>query len=191
MNDDISKLIEVCNNIYDKQLVSGKSGNVSIRLGDQIAITPTLKPIYGLGEKDIVLIDMDGNSLTNGKPSSEVGMHLGIYKKREDVNAIVHAHSPYATGFSFNHDKLKILEDYTTFYNTNLSSVDFEQPGSEELALKASEKIIEYDALILKNHGSLCVGKNLKEAESLAIFIEEAAKIKFISIMLNSVKDIE
>ena len=95
MNDDVSKLIEVCNNIYDRQLVSGKSGNVSIRLGDYIAITPTLKPINGLNEKEIVLVDMDGNSLTNGDPSSEVGMHLGIYKKRDDINAIIHTHSPY------------------------------------------------------------------------------------------------
>ena len=191
MNDDISKLIKICNNVYEKQLVSGKSGNVSIRLDDYIAITPTLKPINGLDEKDIVLVDMDGNPLTKGKPSSEVGMHLGIYKKRDDVDAIVHTHSPYATGFSFNYDKLEILEDYCKFYNTNLSSVDFEKPGSKELALKASEGIIGNEALILKKHGVLCVGKNLKETESLANFIEEAAKTKFISIMLNSVKDIK
>lgn len=191
MNEDISKLIEVCNKAYEKQLVSGKSGNVSIKIDDYIAITPTLKPINGLDEKDIVLVDMDGNSLTKGKPSSEVGMHLGIYKKRADVNAIVHTHSPYATGFSFNYDKLEILEDYCKFYNTNLSSVDFEKPGSKELALKASESIIKNDALILKKHGTLCVGKNLKEAESLAIFIEEAAKTQFVSIILNSVKDIK
>lgn len=191
MNDDVSKLIEVCNNIYDRQLVSGKSGNVSIRLGDYIAITPTLKPINGLNEKEIVLVDMDENSLTNGDPSSEVGMHLGIYKKRDDINAIIHTHSPYATGFSFNYEKLKILEDYSKFYNINLSSVEYENPGSKELALKASEKIIENDALILKKHGILCAGKNLKETESLIIFIEESAKTKFISIMLNSVKDIE
>lgn len=191
MNDDVSKLIEVCNNIYDRQLVSGKSGNVSIRLGDYIAITPTLKPINGLNEKEIVLVDMDGNSLTKGDPSSEVGMHLGIYKKRDDINAIIHTHSPYATGFSFNYEKLKILEDYSKFYNINLSSVDYEKPGSKELALKASEKIIENDALILKKHGILCAGENLKETESLIIFIEESAKTKFISIMLNSVKDIE
>ena len=191
MNEDISKLIEVCNNAYEKQLVSGKSGNVSIKIGDYIAITPTLKPINGLDEKDIVLVDMDGNPLTKGKPSSEVGMHMGIYKKRNDVNAIVHTHSPYATGFSFNYEKLEILEDYCKFYNTNLSSVEFEKPGSKELALKASERIVENDALILKKHGTLCVGKNLKEAESLAIFIEEAAKTQFVSIMLNSVKDIK
>ena len=141
MNDDVSKLIEVCNNIYDRQLVSGKSGNVSIRLGDYIAITPTLKPINGLNEKEIVLVDMDGNSLTNGDPSSEVGMHLGIYKKRDDINAIIHTHSPYATGFSFNYEKLKILEDYSKFYNINLSSVDYENPGSKELALKASKAV--------------------------------------------------
>lgn len=103
MNDDVSKLIEVCNNIYDRQLVSGKSGNVSIRLGDYIAITPTLKPINGLNEKEIVLVDMDGNSLTNGDPSSEVGMHLGIYKKRDDINLV------------FADSSMKIISDSVSF----------------------------------------------------------------------------
>ena len=112
MYDDVSKLIEVCNNLYDKQLVSGKSGNVSIRLGDYIAITPTLKSINGLDEEDIVLVDFNFNTLSNGKPSSEVGMHLEIYKKRPDVNAIIHTHATYATGFAFSDKKIKRLEGF-------------------------------------------------------------------------------
>ena len=107
MQGNVSKLIEVCNNLYDKQLASGKSGNVSIRLDDYIAITPTLKAINGLNEDDVVLVDMDGNVLTKGKPSSEAGMHLAIYKKRSDVNAIIHTHSPFTTGFAFSNKKIK------------------------------------------------------------------------------------
>lgn len=190
MNDDVSKLIEVCNNIYDRQLVSGKSGNVSIRLGNYIAITPTLKPINGLNEKEIVLVDMDGNSLTNGDPSSEVGMHLGIYKKRDDINAIIHTHSPYATGFSSSNKRMKRLEGFGEIKNPYLPHIEYEKPGSAELALKASEGIGDSDVLILKSHGVICVSENLKEAESLAIFIEESAKTQYITYMLNSVEDI-
>lgn len=190
MYDDVSKLIEVCNNLYDKQLVSGKSGNVSIRLGDYIAITPTLKSINGLDEEDIVLVDFNFNTLSNGKPSSEVGMHLEIYKKRPDVNAIIHTHAPYATGFAFSDKKIKRLEGFGQIKKPYIVSIEYEKPGTENLALSASNAIKEEDVLILKNHGVICVGENLKETESLAVFIEESAKTQFVSLMLNSVKDI-
>lgn len=190
MYDDVSKLIEVCNNLYDKQLVSGKSGNVSIRLGDYIAITPTLKSINGLDEEDIVLVDFNFNTLSNGKPSSEVGMHLEIYKKRPDVNAIIHTHAPYATGFAFSDKKIKRLEGFGQIKKPYIASIEYEKPGTENLALSASNAIKEEEVLILKNHGVICVGENLKETESLAVFIEESAKTQFVSLMLNSVKDI-
>lgn len=191
MQDDISKLIEVCKNIYNRQLVSGKSGNVSARLSkNYIAITPTLKSLGDLEQKDIILIDMEGKSLTRGKPSSESGMHLEIYKKRPDVNAIVHTHSPHVTGFSFSSSKMKRLEGFGEIKNPYIKSVDYETPGSWKLAEKVSENIGKEDVVILKNHGVVCLGKCLKEAESLAVFMEESAKTQFISKILNSAKDI-
>ena len=191
MQDNVSKLIEVCNKLYDRELASGKSGNVSIRLGNYIAITPTLKAMNDLNEDDIVLVDMKSNILTKGKPSSEVGMHLAIYKKRSDVNAIIHTHSPYTTGFAFSDKKIKRLEGFGEINNPYVASIEYEKPGSDELAFNASEAIKNEDVLVLKNHGVICVGKDLNETESLAIFIEESAKTQFVSYMLNSVKDIE
>lgn len=117
MKKNIAEIISVSNEIYDKGLVSGKSGNISARFGDVVAITPTLKSLSNLNEEDIVLVDMEGNVLTKGKPSSEVNMHLEIYKKRPDVNAIVHTHSPYATGFAFSDKKLKRLEGFGEIKN--------------------------------------------------------------------------
>ncbi len=194
MRRNIQEIIDVGNNIFNKNLVSGKSGNISMRIksvnGDIIAITPTLRSLADLTQEDIVLIDLDGNLLTNGKPSSEVNMHLEIYKKREDVNGIVHTHSPYATGFSFSNKRIKRLEGFGQIKNHFLPEIDYEKPGSDELALRASENIGDSDVLVLKNHGVICVSENLKEAESLAIFIEESAKTQFITYMLNSVEDV-
>ena len=99
MNKNIEEIIEVSHELYEKGLVPGKAGNISARFGDVVAITPTLKSLSNLKEEDIVLVDMQANILTKGTPSSEVNMHLEIYKKRPDANAIVHTHSPYATGF--------------------------------------------------------------------------------------------
>ena len=116
MKKNIFEIIDVSNEIYDKGLVSGKAGNISARFkgenGDIIGITPTLKSLSDLSEEDIVLVDLDGNVLTRGKPSSEVNMHIEIYKKRPDVNGIVHTHSPYATGFAFSSKRLKRLEGF-------------------------------------------------------------------------------
>ena len=194
MKKYIQEIIDTGNNIYNKNLISGKSGNISSRInaasGDIIAITPTLKSLAGLKAEDIVLIDLDGNILSDGKPSSEVNMHLEIYKKRDDVNAIVHTHSPYASGFAFSDKKIKRLEGFGEIKKPYLPSIEYEKPGSSELAESASKGIGDSDVLVLKNHGVICVGENLKEAESLAVFVEESAKTQFITFMLNSVEDI-
>ena len=180
MKKNIAEIIDVSNEIYDKGLVSGKSGNISARFGNVVAITPTLKSLSNLCEEDIVLVDMDGNVLTKGKPSSEVNMHLEIYKKRSDVNAIVHTHS---------NKKLKRLEGFGPIVTPYLQSIGYEKPGSDELAKNASEGLGREDVLILKNHGVICVSDCLKEAMLLAVFVEETAKTQFITLMLNSVED--
>ena len=191
MKKNIQQIINVSNEIYNKGLVSGKSGNVSARFGNVVAITPTLKSLSDLKQKDIVLVDLKGNVLTEGKPSSEVNMHLEIYKKRSDVNAIVHTHSPYATGFAFSDKKLKRLEGFGKIKEPYLPFIEYEKPGTDELAKSASEGLGESDVLILKNHGVICVNENLKEAMLLAVFVEETAKTQFLSYMLNSAEDID
>lgn len=193
MKKHINEIINVSNEIYNKGLVSGKAGNISKRIkastGDIVAITPTLKSLSDLKEEDIVLVDMDGNLLTKGKPSSEVGMHLEIYKKRDDVNAIVHTHSTYATGFAFSNKNLKRLEGFGEIKNPYVASIEYAKPGTVELAKNVGEDIKNEDVLILKNHGVICVSDDLNEAKLLAVFVEESAKTQFVTYMLNSVED--
>lgn len=189
MKKNIAEIIDVSNEVYEKGLVSGKAGNISARFGEVVAITPTLKSLYNLSQEDIVLVDMDANVLTKGKPSSEVNMHLEIYKRRPDVQAIVHTHSPYATGFAFSNKKLKRLEGFGVIKSPYLSDIEYEKPGSDELAKSAGEGLGDEDVLILKNHGVICVSDSLKEAMLLAVFVEETAKTQFITHMLNSVED--
>lgn len=191
MKKNIAEIISVSNEIYNKGLVSGKAGNISARFGDVVAITPTLKSLFQLNEEDIVLVNMDGEVLTKGNPSSEVNMHLEIYKKRSDVKAIVHTHSPYATGFAFSDKNLKRLEGFGEIKNPYLSFIEYKKPGTNELAKSACEGLGDEDVLILKNHGVICVSDNLKEAMLLAVFVEESAKTQFVTIMLNSVEDID
>ena len=193
MKKNIAEIIGISNEIYDKGLVSGKSGNISARFkgenGDIIAITPTLKSLSNLHEEDIVLVDITGNVLTRGVPSSEVNMHIEIYKKRPDVNGIVHTHSPYATGFAHSTKRIRRLEGFRAIKSEYMAEIEYEKPGSDELAKSASEGLGNEDVLILKKHGVVCVADSLKEAELLAIFVEESAKTQFITYMLNSAED--
>lgn len=189
MQTNVENIIEAGKNLYDQGLVSGKAGNISTRIRkddmDVVAMTPTMVSLGDLKAEDIVLLDLDGNPLTKGKPSSEVEMHLGIYRERDDVNAIVHTHSPYATGFAFSSKKIKRHEGFGAIQRPFLKEIEYEKPGTTELAEKAAKGLGKEDVLVLKHHGVICAAENLKEAESLARFVEDTAKTQFIAHMLT------
>ena len=188
----VESVIDASNYIFERKLVSGKAGNVSARFKDHemdiIAITPTGVSLSEVNQKNIVLVDLEGNLLSKGKPSSEVYLHLEIYKKKPDVKGIVHTHSPYATGFSFSNKKIKRLEGFGEIKKSYLEEVEYKKPGSTELAQTTAEKIIPEDVIILKNHGVVATGINVQEAAALAEFTEEIAKTQFVYYMLNSIK---
>ena len=194
MKNHIRSIVDVSKYIFERKLVSGKAGNVSSRFKtsdnkDVIGITPTLKSLCDVKEEDIVLVDLDGNLLTKGKPSSEVFMHLAIYKERDDINGIVHTHSPFATGFAFSEKRIKRLEGFGKIKTPFLEEIEYEKPGSDKLAEKAGKalgEIKEEDVLILKDHGIVTTGTDVKEAGALAEFVEDISKTQFISHMLNS-----
>lgn len=190
MKEIVKSVVDVSRYIFERGLVPGKAGNVSARIkheeGFTIAITPTLISLQDLNEDDIVLVRDDGEILSKGKPSSEVNMHLAIYRQKPEINGIVHAHSPYATGFAFSNKKLARLEGFGAIKSEYVREVPYEKPGSMELALKAAEALKDEDAVILKNHGVIATGETVEEASSLIEFCEGIAKTQFISLMLNS-----
>lgn len=190
--DIVKSVVEMSAYVFERGLVSGKAGNVSARFkgenGDIIAITPTLKSLADLKEEDIILVDENGKNLTKGKPSSETGMHLAIYRQKPEVYGIAHTHSPYATGFAFSNKKIKRLEGFGEIKSEYLKDIEYFKPGSVELANAAAEALKNEDAIILKNHGVIATGKTVKEAAALVEFVEEIAKTQFVTHMLNSIE---
>ncbi|MGB9936288.1 MAG: class II aldolase/adducin family protein [Methanobacterium sp.] len=186
----LKELIDASHYISNKGLTPGKSGNISCRFYEdgisKVAITKS-EISKGMVElNDIVIVDMDGNHLEGeGKPSSETFLHLGIYNERDDINAIVHTHSPHAAGFSMSGKELKRLEGFGKIENPYIPSVKYSKPGSSELAKDTAEIMKNEDAVILKNHGVVAAGINLNEATLLAQFIEDIAKTQFIAHLLN------
>jgi len=192
MKEIVKAVVDVSEYVFNRGLVSGKAGNVSARFKgvdqDIIAITPTLKSLADLKEEDIILVDENGKNLTKGKPSSEVNMHLEIYKAKPEINGIVHTHSPYATGFAFSNKKIKRLEGFGKIKSEYLAEIEYKKPGTQELADSAANALKNEDVLILKNHGVIATGKTVEEASALVEFTEEIAKTQFVTHMLNSIE---
>ncbi|WP_457611682.1 L-fuculose phosphate aldolase [Methanocaldococcus sp.] len=175
-------IVEVCKALYDRKYVVGSGGNVSVRLGNRVYITPTGSILGFLKEEDLAIVDMNGKIL-RGKPSSELNLHLKIYKKREDVNAIIHTHSLIST-YIGSRKKIEIKTFEGKHFIKKIDYVDFIQPGSLELAEEVSKK--EGDIIILKNHGIISLGKDLKEAYIKVEVLEEQAKLNLLDLLFNS-----
>ena len=186
----LNELVDASNLIYNKGLTPGKSGNISCRFQDKginkIAITKTNISKGMVKLEDVLVVDMQGKIIEGeGHPSSETFLHLGIYNKRNEVNAVVHTHSPYATGFSMTEKKLKRLEGFGPIKNPYIPYVKYSKPGSRELAIDTAKVMENEDAVILKNHGVVTGGANINEAVLLAQFIEDIAKTQFIYHLLS------
>ena len=171
MKEIVKSVVDVSRYIFERGLVPGKAGNVSARINSEdgfiIAITPTLVSLHDLNDDDIVLV----------KDNGEIS----------EVNGIVHAHSPYATGFAFSDKKLKRLEGFGAIKSEYVKEVPYEKPGSIELAEKAADALKDEDLVILKNHGVIATGETVEEACGLIEFAEGIAKTQFVTHMLNSI----
>jgi L-fuculose-phosphate aldolase len=193
---------QIAHEIYGNGLTPGLSGNISLKIPDLnekinkssvkhrtvILITPSGVSLKDVDLNNIIVTDTDGNQLDgDGKPSSELYMHLEIYKTREDVQGIVHTHSPYATGFSFTDKKIPRLEGFGKIRTPYINVIDYAPPGSDKLVELATEGVKNEDILILKDHGVLSVGLNIEKAAILAEFTEKCAKTGFISLLLNKI----
>ncbi|MBQ8460177.1 class II aldolase/adducin family protein [bacterium] len=144
----------------------GISGNISARFQDKIIITSSGSANGFLSMEDFSLIDFDGNVLEgNPKPSSEKFLHIEFYKKRKDVNAIFHFHSPYLTAFSASGMALTdgILPEIIYCYD-GIPLADYALPGSEDLVLKTSQYFDKYDIVLMKNHGVIVGSDTVKNA---------------------------
>ena len=177
--------------LYRQGLTTTSGGNISIKINpDLIAITPSATDKGRMKWKEVGLMTMDGENLTPGlKPSIEHEMHLSIYRKKEEVSAIVHAHPLFASAFTA----------MKTVINTNLTAearaicgepcmVRYALMGTDELASLASEGIMKSDILMLENHGVLAAGNSILQAFDRLEVLENAARMTMIVDMAGTRK---
>jgi L-fuculose-phosphate aldolase len=167
---DLRLAILECGQIcYARHLMTSNDGNISIRVDEgRVLITPAGMCKGRMDADDLLIVDLDGNVLSasnDRRPSSETPMHLEVYKQRPDVHAVIHAHPIFATaltvaGLDFPDDILP--EVALTLGHVPVSA--YATPSSHEDADVVRPLIREHNAILLRQHGSLTVGKNLDEA---------------------------
>lgn len=176
-------VVEAGREIFERKLTVGTWGNISIRAEDKnrCVITPSGMDYMKLEPEDIVVVDLEGNVIEGKRrPSTEIAMHCEIYKKREDVNAIVHTHPIFSSILSvLGEDLPPIIEDMVMLLGDRIRVTEYALPGGKELALKATEALGKNNAVILANHGSVCVGSDIKRALTACDVLEKSAQIYF------------
>jgi L-fuculose-phosphate aldolase len=178
------EIIHVMISLHQRGLMTGIGGNASVRVEGTNEIWTTPSGLYKprLKTEDLVKIDIEGNVIEGlFKPTSEWYIHTAIYKKRADVNAIVHTHSPIATGLALAGVTIKPITVEAALMLARVPIVPFYYPGTKELAQAVSEHIMGNRILLLQNHGVIGVGYDLIEAVSVVELLEECAMMTWVA----------
>src|SRR5262245_57034686 len=181
-------IVEVGRRMYARGYTASNDGNISVRLGqDRLLMTPK-SVCKGFMTPDMMCItDLDGRKLQGDRdPSSEMLMHLEVYRQRPDVAAVVHAHPPTATGFAVAGiplDRAVLAE--VLFTLGSIPIVEYATPSTQELPDAVAKYIKAHDGMLLANHGALTVGTDVLNAYYKMETIEHFAKISLVARMLG------
>ena len=159
-------------------------GNISVRVAhqDAIAITPSGRPYLKMAVEDVCVVDLDGNPLEgNLKPSIEAGMHLGVYKNRPDVKAVIHTHQTYASVLSIlNRPIPALFDEIIVEIGPVVDTIPYAFSGSEDLVQNVIGKLgNQCHCYLIQNHGALSLGSDMERAMKNAELLENVARIYY------------
>ena len=174
--------------LHQRGFVAAMDGNLSIRLdADHILVTPTCVSKGAMKPADMVVVDQEGRHVAGRRNvTSEIGMHLLIYRLREDVQAIVHAHPPTATGFAA--AGIPLTEPLVCEVVIGLGCIPLARygtPGTSELAKTLEPYVPDYDAILMSNHGVVAYADTLEHAYMKMETVEHFAQIALVTHLLG------
>lgn len=189
------QVCDICHKMWQLGWVAANDGNVSVKLPDGTFLTtPTGMSKSFITPDKLVHIDGAGNVLDAAQdlmPSSEIKMHLRCYQEREDVNAVLHAHPPVATGYAVANvplDEYSMIE--TVIALGSIPVTPYGTPSTYEVPDAIAPYLKEHDAVLLKNHGALTVGADVVTAYYRMETLELFAKISFHASLLGGAKEL-
>ena len=187
------EVILVCRRLYERGLVAGPDGNVSVRQEDgSILVTPSGLSKVDVTPDDLVVVTLDGR-VREGRhaPSSELRMHVRIYQRRPDVHAVVHAHPPAATGFAVAGEAFvaPVLPEVILQLG-EVPLVPYATPGSDALADAFEPFLASHDGFLMANHGATTVAPTLTTALQRMESLEHGARILLAARALGRVNEL-
>jgi L-fuculose-phosphate aldolase len=185
------EICEVGRRIYQRGYVAANDGNISIRLdADRILCTPTGVSKGFMAEDMLAICNMEGQQLAGQmKISSEIRMHLEVYKLRADIQAVVHAHPPTATGFAVaGIDLTQCVLPEVVVSLGGIPLAEYGTPGGPDIVEPMKPLLREYDAVLMANHGVVVLGKDVMDAHFKMETVEHFAKIALVARQLGAVQ---
>lgn len=185
------EICEVGRRVYQRGYVAANDGNISVRMqDDRILCTPTGVSKGFITEDMLAICDLDGQQVAGTmRISSEIRMHLEIYKLRSDVYSVVHAHPPTATGFAV--AGIELTQCVLPEVIVSLGGVplaDYGTPGGPDIVEPMKPLLKDYDAILMANHGAVTLGKDVMDAHFKMETVEHFAKIALVAHQLGQVK---
>lgn len=185
-------IVEIGKLLYDRGYVVSSDGNVSIRLDENVVLTtPTMTSKGRMTEDCLALVDMDGKALNDKRASSELPMHLLIYKMRPDIKSVCHAHPPNGTAFAVAGmaiDKPILSEVILTLGCVPLTG--YGTPSTSELTEAMKPFVEHHNALLMESHGAVAYGEDAWQAFDRLETLEHTAKIAILAKALGGAKDL-
>jgi L-fuculose-phosphate aldolase len=194
------EMCEVGRRIYDRGLVSAFEGNLSARLGpDRLLCTPSGLCKALLKPEDLCMVDMDGKqvdghtsafgSAPQRKRSSEILLHVAIYRERPDVQAVVHTHAPHATAFAITHTAVpSCISAEVEVYLGEVPLAPYATPGTSAVGESVAPLIRNSNVVLLANHGTVSCGKSLEEALHFTEILEAYCRLLLLARPLGPVQ---
>lgn len=172
--------------MYKSGLTVETWGNISIRDPETglVYLTPSGMPYDKITKDDVVVMDLDGNVVEGKrKPTIETSMHLGVMKKRPDVNAVIHTHPIYSQVFGLLHEDIPpVIDEAAQLLYRTVRVTKYALPGSQELADEVVDKLGDDGAACLvANHGAVCVGSDIDSAFKVCTVLEMTARIYYMA----------
>jgi len=188
--DGREAIADVCHRLYAKDYLVATSGNVSIRTDEGFLITPAQTRKDAVTPECIVACDREGTPLTaHTRPSSEIHMHREVYRLRPDIGAAIHAHPQYCLACSLADISLtEMLLPELAIYIGPVPSVPYATPGTKEMAAVLEPLLPKHNAFLLKRHGVLVLGTDLKDAFNRLEHLEHVAHVAHLVCSIGTIE---
>lgn len=188
-------VVNCCQEMVRKGWISGSSGNVSARIPgrDEIVITPSTLGYNEMTADDMVILNFDGKQIGGDRnPSVEKDLHLGVYKAREDVGAVIHSHGENSIAFSLVRDELPpIVEEFVPYVGGPVTVAEYAEAGTKELAANIIKALDEKNAAIAQLHGNVCCGSHLDGAMTVLRMVERVCGIYLKAAPLGEPRELD